>query len=277
MRVAIVNQLINCALWYMLHLWPRDTTELVSFDRWVCDFVWSKKDIEKHPRVNYTTITYFREKGGLALISIKTHTHATIGMVMLWMVQEGETMLQCILHSKIVDLSEHRWGRRDYTWLVNHNQTRPVGESKLWYNFCGAWIMLKKNITPLPPANWEERLALPLWASHLLHKKPMDASCKKVKQKKLCKAGVETLDSIPDSNRELKSWETLQAIVDCCYSEKAYDKLCANINLENNKVANANSTIISLCMLCHSRKVIAFGRSRSKEKIGELLITTRLI
>lgn len=93
MRVTIANQLVSCALMYMLRVWPGDMGQLDLFDSAIRDFIWSRLDTNKHPRVDKVTITLPKDQGGMALISVKTQTLAMARKDLLWVVQEGEHTL----------------------------------------------------------------------------------------------------------------------------------------------------------------------------------------
>lgn len=79
-----------------------------AWDKIVKNIVWSDQDMGTRPRVDYATLLLSLEEGGLALISIKTHTIAMAAKTMLWMVAAGDHTLQLILKAKIANLSERR-------------------------------------------------------------------------------------------------------------------------------------------------------------------------
>lgn len=166
LRVAIYNQLISCVMWYMLQLYPGDLAILDQFDKLVKEFTWSGKETKLRTRVNCCIITRAKDRGGLTLNSFRAHTTAIAGKFILWTVGEGDTTLQAILRGKIADLSKRRWGRRDFSWLISHDNIRPIGESHVWNNFAIQWISLKKHVQPRLLANWSERLMILLWTPH---------------------------------------------------------------------------------------------------------------
>lgn len=63
MRVVIANQLVSCALFYMLQAWPSAVALLEEFDRSIKDFIWSGKDTKKRPRVDEITTTLPKDQG----------------------------------------------------------------------------------------------------------------------------------------------------------------------------------------------------------------------
>lgn len=131
-RVKIVNQFVSCVLGYMTTLYTGTMAQLEQLDKTIKDFVWSGQETGKRPRVDCATITRPEEKGGFGLISVKHQTMAKIAKNMLWTVGDGDHTLQWILRAKIANLSEKFWGRRDYTWLISPDKTRPKKGSVLW-------------------------------------------------------------------------------------------------------------------------------------------------
>lgn len=101
-----------------------------NMDRQVKDFIWSGMVDHLKPMVDYNTLVSPKDKGGMGLISIKGQTMALVAKVILLVVEEGEHTLQCIVREKISDLSKHKWGQRDYSWLVNNCRNKPVGRIK---------------------------------------------------------------------------------------------------------------------------------------------------
>lgn len=71
--------------------------QLENMDREVKMFMWSGKEDNRKPRVNYETICKPKAKGRLEVISIKSQTLAQVGKTILWAGQEGEQTLQCII------------------------------------------------------------------------------------------------------------------------------------------------------------------------------------
>lgn len=109
----------------MTILYTSTMAELEQLVRTIKAFVWSGQETGKRPRVDYATITRPEEEGGLGLISIKHQTMARITKNMLWMVAHSDHTLQWILRAKIANLSEKRWGTRNYTWFISPDKTRP--------------------------------------------------------------------------------------------------------------------------------------------------------
>lgn len=72
------------------------------------DFVWSGQATGKCSHVDYATLIRAKDDSGLGLISVKHQTMAKVGKVMLWIVGDGDHMLQWILRDKIADLSAKR-------------------------------------------------------------------------------------------------------------------------------------------------------------------------
>lgn len=147
-RVCIANQLIMFVLWYMTKLWTGEIAQLKELDKQVMNFIWSSMVDHVESRVDYGTLFKPKEEGDLGLVSIKGQTFSLATKVVLLVVEEEEHTLHCIVREKIVDLSKHRWGLRDYSWLVSGCKTKPEGESKLWTNLANAWNINKKKIRP---------------------------------------------------------------------------------------------------------------------------------
>lgn len=114
-RVGIVNQLVTCALLFMTQLWIGDLSQLHEMDSQISQSIWSGKEDKCRPRVDLATIHRSKKDGGLAVISVKDQTIALAGKLILQACQDGEDTLQCIVWEKVVNLSERKWGRRDYT------------------------------------------------------------------------------------------------------------------------------------------------------------------
>lgn len=111
----------------------------------------------RRPRVDYDTLLRMLAEGGLVLISIKAPTIAMAGKNILWTVAVGDHTLQWILRAKIVDLSERRWGCRDFSWLVSPQNTKPLDEFVLWNNHCALGLFWEGRLSqssPLP--GWRE-------------------------------------------------------------------------------------------------------------------------
>lgn len=122
-------------------------------------------------------------------------------------------------------LSLCRWGKSDFTWLVAPNKMKPIGESTIWGNLCNCWEGLRPHISPMVPANWEERKRLPLWVPHMIHNKAQDMDCKLKNQQRLRNGGGDcrwhhwqtrcgpTVDGVPtDGAPWVTSWPLRKAL-----------------------------------------------------------------
>lgn len=107
--------------------------------------------------MDFETILLDKKDGGLGLISIKVHTIAKVGILLLWVAHDGDHTLQAIAHAKVGDLSLKRWVVYDYSWLLVVDKTKPLKESVALTFLCKAWIRLKPFILPSPPVNFDER------------------------------------------------------------------------------------------------------------------------
>lgn len=146
----------------------------------------------------------------MGLISINGQTLALAAKVILSAV-EGEHTLQCIVREKIVDLSEHRWGLQDYSWLVSGCHTILVGEPKLWSNLGRAWNMRKKSIRPRQPENWSQKKQIPLWTPHVIHKVVAQVGAKQVRQKELIDVGITVVGDILSLQGDIGTWDEIQS------------------------------------------------------------------
>lgn len=129
------------------------------------------------PRVDVKTILRPKVEGGLGLIFVVDHTLAMAAKDLLWTVQEEDHTLQAIYRVKIGELSLRKWGIADFNWMVAPCRTLSIGEPALWTNHCIAWNIQKAQIVPPTPTNWKEKISLPLWTQHLLHKNQKTAAC----------------------------------------------------------------------------------------------------
>lgn len=130
-------------------------------------------------RVDWETMKKAKLEGGMGLISIKGHMVALIAKAMLEIPIDGDSSLQHILRAKIGNLSLRKWGRNDYSWLIDPSRTRPMDDSTFWNAFCNVWIHLHKFVRPSASDNWEAKKSLPLWVPHLMHREregPMQIS-----------------------------------------------------------------------------------------------------
>lgn len=155
------------------------------------------------------------------------------------------------------------------------DNTKPIGESKVWPTTCASFIMLKKHIIPKASANWAERMNTPLWALYNLHISPSMASFTQVYQKRLREVGISMLGSILDPNGNLKSWEEVVRgrQVDRC--EQAYLKLCGNIDLSKSHVHRVGLDKTSLFLLPLYVKAAWFGNAKLKKGRYELCTMER--
>lgn len=212
----------------MLQHWTGEWAQLETFDSMIVDFMWSGQDTARRHRVSYAAICRPILHGGLGVISVRQQAIAKAGMTMLWVPQEGEDTLKCILREKVADLSERRWGTRDYSWLLVPCRTLPHDESALWTNLCKSWNLSKREIELAPLANWKERMPV----AHRDRKRVVDIT---VRAKLLRFEGINILKDMVDPQCQLIQWkdrstplpETLAA---------AYRKLCANLDVDASKV-----------------------------------------
>lgn len=179
------------------------------------------------------------------------------GKTVLWAVAVGDHMLQWIFHAKIDDLSECRWGWRDFSWLVSPQNTKPIGKSSLWCNHCTTWIILGREIIPRQPSSWLECENLPLWVPTVAHINPTLAGCVQVREHCLRESGLEVLIDMMDGNGGLRVWEerTNQQAPKC--TKKAYEKLLGNLDLAKGGIVKAIDQIFFfLCELSDGKEVL---------------------
>lgn len=95
-RVTVANGLILSMLWYMLTLWADSITFLSKTQKRIKSFVWAGR-----PRVDRSTITQSRAKGGLGLLLIVEQYHALAGNLMVWTLGPRDHPLRQILCSHL--------------------------------------------------------------------------------------------------------------------------------------------------------------------------------
>lgn len=168
--VTTASQFVSSALSYLVNLWTKTHKQLDDSDKAIWDFIWSGQDSGKLPRVDWETMKRDKGDSGIGVISMKEQTVALFAKAMLEILGDGDHMVQHILWKKIGALVEAKWGRDDFSWLVDLGRKKPEEESILWSAFCDAWIYLSKFILPSCPSSWEKKKAIPLWVPHRIHK-----------------------------------------------------------------------------------------------------------
>lgn len=177
----------------------------------------------------------------MGLISIKAQTVALACKTILSVVAEGEHTLQSIYRKKIGDLSLHKWGIHDLSWLVAPCRTLPIDESKLWTNYYRAWNMGKRNVRPSPLANWEEKKEAPLWVPNTIHKAPFRGKSKSAGQRALIGVGITQLKDIIDRAGNVLPWEArYQQEISPTY-RRAYTALCDSIDEQALRIVDDGS------------------------------------
>lgn len=102
-----------------------------------------------------------------------------------------------------------------------------------------------KNIEHAQPYNWAQKMRIPLWAPHMIHRKEIKVGCSHVKQRHMVDKGVVNLGDILNGNNEVKLWETLKEefeLPDCCTS---YSKLVQNLDLSKATMHKSNKKMKS--------------------------------
>lgn len=98
-------------------------------------------------RVKFTTIIKHKSDGGLGMISIKFQVRALAGKIIVWAISDGTHPLQIILRHVIQEMSYHKWGISDFSWVFTPYQTRSINASTTISNLCVAWNSSKRHIT----------------------------------------------------------------------------------------------------------------------------------
>lgn len=200
-----------------------DLAFLQKIQKQIDQFVWNGK-----PRVDRQTVTQSKAKGGLGLLSVQEQYRAIVGNLMLWIMGPGSHPLQIILRSHIGALSEKKWGIPDLAWLVTRGNCREVRGSAPWRNICQAWVSLKPLLPALPPQNFTEWKALPLWRPHYNHVDSKKVNCSSRAFKELRLEGLVTMGDIISLGGDILPWVDLPPRIMAIGRQRAYQKLTAN-------------------------------------------------
>jgi hypothetical protein len=115
--------------------------------------------------------------------------------------------LKIILQHRIWEMSRHKWGIPDFTWIYYKCNKVPMVGSMAWQNICKSWSRIKKIIIPELPELMDKARSLPVWAPNALRMDSCKAGCKTNMKKLLMSAGIEHIEDILTEEGRILQWE----------------------------------------------------------------------
>lgn len=209
---------------YLLTLWAGELTFLAKIQKQLDSFVWAGKS-----RVNKATVTQGKAGGGIGLLSVEDQYRSIAGNLMIWILGPDKHLLRKILCTHIQELSVHKWGFTDLTWMVTPGGGTVSGGSAPWQNICCAWAKLKPLLAPSRPHNVLEWTQLPLWRPHYNHRIQQRVKCSTGAQHMLRQAGLLYMGDVISPTGNFLEWHELPPCVVATRKERVYRALIDNL------------------------------------------------
>lgn len=149
--------MVESTLWYTFSLWVGTAADIAKLESCILRFIWTQNDSTRY-KVDFASIILPTLKGGLGLVSISQQVKALLAKMIIWAISDGHHQLKTIIQGKIMDMSERKYGIRDYSSVFFPCRSM---QSPALQNVFTAWNAI--NLLHQEAYSIEDWPSTPLW------------------------------------------------------------------------------------------------------------------